>query len=292
MLKVREGFSGQRSIVLPKMIVDMMKDDAIVSSLHITDIGYYPCAANHYIERNEPIGEYLFIYCTDGHGWYRIGESYYEVQKDTYFILPAGQKHAYGAKEDSPWTIYWIHFSGNLAPHYAAGCNVPHQIKPGINSRIHNRGLLFEEIYRTLDSGYHIEGLRYAMSLFHHYLGTLLYLREYRRAGNHSDEQNIVDATVHFMTENIERSLTLAEISSFSGFSPSYLSAVFKARTGHSPLSYFNLLKIRHACLLLDETDMKINSVCHKVGITDPYYFSRVFSKVMGMSPTAYRHRP
>ena len=92
MLKVREGFSGQRSIVLPKMIVDMMKDDAIVSSLHITDIGYYPCAANHYIERNEPIGEYLFIYCTDGHGWYRIGESYYEVQKDTYFILPAGQK--------------------------------------------------------------------------------------------------------------------------------------------------------------------------------------------------------
>ncbi|MDE6400970.1 MAG: helix-turn-helix domain-containing protein [Muribaculaceae bacterium] len=86
--------------------------------------------------------------------------------------------------------------------------------------------------------------------------------------------------------------ITLSQLSSYSGYSQSYLSSVFKERTGHSPLAYFNLLKVRHACQLLDSTDMKLNCICHMVGISDPYYFSRLFSKVMGMSPSSYRKRP
>ncbi|MBV4004894.1 helix-turn-helix transcriptional regulator, partial [Bacteroides thetaiotaomicron] len=52
---------------------------------------------------------------------------------------------------------------------------------------------------------------------------------------------------------------------------------------------YFNLLKMQQACLLLDTTDMKINQICYKIGIEDTYYFSRLFSKIMGMSPREYR---
>lgn len=63
----------------------------------------------------------------------------------------------------------------------------------------------------------------------------------------------------------------------------------FKASTGHSPLAYFNLLKIQEACRLLDHTSMKLNQVCYKLRIDDPYYFSRLFKKIMGMSPRAYR---
>ena len=64
---------------------------------------------------------------------------------------------------------------------------------------------------------------------------------------------------------------------------------LFKKQTGHSPLTYFNLLKMQQACLLLDTTDMKINQICYKIGIEDTYYFSRLFSKIMGMSPREYR---
>lgn len=291
-MKLREGFSGQRFIVLPKMILDMMVSDPVLSALHITDIGYYPCAGHHYRERPEPIAEYVFIYCTAGEGWFEVEGTHHEVVANSYFILPAGRPHSYGANEQNPWTIYWIHFSGTLAPHYAADCAVPHLINPSIDSRIRNRTNLFEEILATLDSGFSLEGIRYAMSLFHHYLGTLRYLREYRSAGERAGERDIVNATIHFMNENLERTLTLSELSSYSGYSQSYLSAVFKERTGHSPLAYFNLLKMRYACQLLDGTRMKLNSICHKVGISDPYYFSRLFTKVMGMSPSAYRHRP
>ena len=63
----------------------------------------------------------------------------------------------------------------------------------------------------------------------------------------------------------------------------------FKKHTGMSPLAYFNRLKIERACQLLKDTDLKVNQICLKLGIDDQYYFSRLFSKTMGISPTAYR---
>ena len=51
------------------------------------------------------------------------------------------------------------------------------------------------------------------------------------------------------------------------------------------------MLKIKKACELLDTTGMKINQISLKLGYEDPYYFSRQFSKVMGMSPKGYRAR-
>lgn len=294
-MKLRDGFSGERSVVLPKMIADMMKTDPVASALHITDIGHYPAAANHFRSRPEPIGEYVLIYCVAGEGWFELDGRRHEVGPDTYFILPAGRPHAYGASAGNPWTIYWIHFSGILAPHYAADCGIPHTVTPAVDSRIRCRTDLFEEIFSTLDSGFSLETVRYAMSLFHHYLGTLRYLREYRSAssaGLHTGEIDTVTAIIHYMEENIERPLTLARLAAYSGYSPSRLSAVFKQRTGHAPMAYFNLIKVRHACHLLDTTPMQLNSICHKVGIADPYYFSRMFRKIMGLSPTAYRQRP
>ena len=74
MVKLKDGFTGERALVLPRMIVDRMEEDPLTSMLHITDIGYYPKAKHHFRERKEPINQYVFIYCIDGAGWYRIGE--------------------------------------------------------------------------------------------------------------------------------------------------------------------------------------------------------------------------
>ena len=91
------------------------------------------------------------------------------------------------------------------------------------------------------------------------------------------------------MQENIENRITLADVLRYVGYSQSHFSAVFKKHTGQSPLAYFNRLKIEYACRLLKETDLKMNQICYKIGIDDPFYFSRMFSKQMGMSPTEYR---
>lgn len=290
-MKLKEGFRGEQAIVLPQAIVRMMEQDPLASTLFITDIGYYPHAGHHYRSRTDTIREYVFIYCMDGRGWYEVDGRKYTVHQHQYFILPAGVPHIYAADAERPWTIYWIHFRGTLAPYYAEGCLEPCDIAPSSDSRINVRTNLFGEIMKSLQGSYALENLRYAMASFQHYLATVRYLQQFRTAGAETGEQDVTDQVLHYFTENIERRLTLKEVADFAGLSSSRLSAIFKERTGHSPLNYFNLLKVRRACELLDTTTLRLNQISLKLGIDDPFYFSRLFTKIMGLSPRAYRSR-
>ncbi len=290
-MKIREGFTGQRSVVVPQFILDIASGDTILRALHITAMGYYPKACNHFRKREHPIDDFVLIYCIDGEGWFEVLGEKYRVPSNSFFILPAKFPHSYGADAVRPWTIYWIHFQGSLASAYSQLHGKIGVIDPSSNSRIRDRNNLFEEIFTTLDRGLNADSLRYASALFHHYLATLILLPEYRAGTGNADPDDIVDAAIHFLEENVEKNITLQQIADYSGLSASYLSAVFKKRTGHSPISFFNHLKIRHSCRLLTDTDMKMNTICHKVGISDPYYFSRLFSKIIGMSPSEYRRR-
>lgn len=290
MIKQKDGFNGERALILPQSVILEMEKDTLASILHITDIGYYPKALHHFRERKEPINQFIFIYCIEGTGWFRIGEQMSTVTGNQYFILPAGIPHAYGSDENNPWTIYWIHFKGKLASYFAGQAARPIEIKPSVQSRISNRNNLFEEIFRTLEMGYSHENLQYACSAFQYYLGTLRYLQQYREAAsNDSNTSDIVTSAIHFMKENLEKRLTLSDLAVHTGYSPSHFSALFSKRTGYAPLTYFNQLKIQQACHLLDFTDMKVNQICFKIGIEDTYYFSRLFRKVMGMSPREYK---
>ena len=295
MLKIKEGFTGERSIILPPMVVDMELADPLVSSLYITDIGYYPKATHHFRNRQTAIDSNVLIYCVEGAGWYSIdGGKQQTVSANQYFILPARKAHIYAADENNPWTIYWVHFSGAQAKIYAEGAQYPQDVLPNINSRISDRNNIFEEMFATLDMGYGRENLRYASSLLHYYLASLRYLQQFRNAkhvdnSDKMDDNSIVAAAIHYIKENMEKPIKLKDIANYLGYSESHFSMLFKKMTGHSPLNYINLMKIKEACALLDHTDMKINQICHKIGISDCYYFSRLFSNTMGQSPKEYR---
>lgn len=289
-IRMKDGFDGERALVLPQMIVRMMEDDPLCSALHITDIGYYPRAQHHFRERKEPINQYVFIYCVDGAGRYRVHGNTFEVRANQYFILPAGVPHTYEADACNPWTIYWIHFKGTLAPYYADTSGQPIEIDISAKSRVSDRIRLFEEMFSALSDGYSNDNLHYASAIFHGFLGSLRYIQQYRNFNNNTtSDDNIAAVAIHYMKENMETHLSLQDISDYIGYSPSHFSALFKKQTGHAPLAYLNLLKIQQACQMLDETDMKVNQICHKIGIDDSYYFSRLFSKIMGMSPSEYR---
>lgn len=299
---------GERQVKLSPMVIDIEKHDPLTTSLFITDIGYYP-KADHHVKRSEGIDQYVLIYCVDGCGWYTTGGKRYEVKQNQYFILPKDEPHEYGSNANGCWTIYWIHFRGEHASIYADGAYAPIEINVAVNSRIGDRLNIFEEILTTLQCQEDIEDLRYASSLLHHFLASMRYLRQFRRAkqsknnyeddseksyGNGNDNSNdyginIVDAAIHYMEENIENKIKLQQVQKYVGYSATYFNTLFKRQTGYSPLQYFNRLKMEHACKLLSNTNLRINQICYKLGIEDSLYFSRLFSKSIGMSPSEYR---
>ena len=290
MAKLKDGFQGECAIVLPGTVVRQMESDPFCRNLHVTDIGYYPTARYHFRERREPISQYILIYCTRGAGWYELAGKRYSVGSDQLFILPAEKPHAYGADLDDPWTIYWVHFKGEMAGIFAEGFSTPFSIPSGDDSRISTRLGVFEEIYRTLKNGYSSDNLSYSAAALYYFLGSIKYLGKYRKSHEtHEGERDIVETAIHFMRENLSKRLTLADIARHVNYSPSHFSAVFSRRTGYAPVYYFNQLKIQQASTYLDITDLKITQICPRLGIDDPYYFSRLFRKHMGMSPSDYK---
>lgn len=292
MPKLKEGFTGEQSIVLPEMIQRLSDSDIFLQQLHITDIGYYPHAMYHYRERPNGVKQYILIYCVKGSGWYSVLGKRHEIKEQQYFIIPQGEPHVYASNNDDPWTIYWVHFTGTMASFFGDNCYTPTNITTAKTSRIADRNSIFEEIFLTLSDNYGIDNLRYASSLLYGFLASFKYIKQFRNYNTLNARlanNDIVSAAVRFMNENIEKQLTLSQIADYIGYSTSQFSLIFKMKTGHSPLNYFNMLKVQRACKFLETTDLKINQICSKVGIDDSYYFSRLFSKTIGISPKQYR---
>lgn len=291
MANLKSGFRGERAIILPVSVIEELKNDTLGSLLHITDIGYYPKANFHFRERTKKEAQqYILIYCISGEGWFELNGVKQKVVPDHFFILPKGHAHAYGCNSKNPWTIYWLHFDGEKAGFFSDGLNKPMAVTPQKDSRIEERLNLFEEIFATLKNGYSKNNLDYSIVSLFHFLGSFKFLGEYRDSLSiNKESRDITDLAIHFMRENIHKSLTLKEVSDFVGFSVSHFSSTFQKKTGFSPLNYLTQLKVQEASQLLDFTDMKINQIALKLGFDDPFYFSRIFSKTMGKSPSEYR---
>jgi AraC-like DNA-binding protein len=76
------------------------------------------------------------------------------------------------------------------------------------------------------------------------------------------------------------------------GLSKQHVIHLFNREAGFSPIDYFLRMKMQRAARMLDLTNLTVKDISGSVGITDPYYFSRLFKKVMGYSPTDYRNIP
>ncbi len=289
-MKKEDGFPGQISFVIPNRILALVRDNPLIADLYITDIGYYPQARHHYRERPSGSTQFILIYCVEGQGEIRLNETTHMISADQFFIIPAGMSHAYHSDEQNPWSIYWIHFSGLKSGNYSRFAGQPLAIERGKTSRISYRVDLFSEIFRNLDRGFSIETLEYINLCLPHLLSSFTHLSQFRLI-KESGEKDPVAQSINFMLEQLTKKLKLEEIAAETGLSASYFSRLFVNRTGHSPIDYFIQLKIQRACRLLDNSKWMIADVAREMGFDDQFYFSRVFRKVMGMTPGEYRKR-
>jgi YesN/AraC family two-component response regulator len=290
-IKKKEGFLGQRAIIIPPTILtSFCQRHPVVRQLYVTDIGYYPNAEHHHRIRPHGTEGNIIIYCVSGKGLARVQKQVYPVSTGEFVLLPAKKAHEYFTVENNPWTIYWIHFTG------VSSQNIVNMMIKKMGSHLapvsfhESRIQLFEEIYGNLEKGYSIDNLCYASLCLQYFLASCCFDTHYNHHLKTKDEnESSIDLCIKLMQKNIHRTLTLDEIAAAVHLSSSHIGSLFKKKTGFTLIEYFNQLKTQKACQYLLFTDLRVNEIAARLGMDDPYYFTRMFTKIIGVSPVNYR---
>lgn len=105
------------------------------------------------------------------------------------------------------------------------------------------------------------------------------------------DSSDYTAKAIKYIKHNYQNDITLKSASESLYISESYLSRVFKANVGQTFLDYLTYYRIKKACKLLQDTDVRIHKIAHMVGYKDQRYFSVIFKKMVGLSPKEFRKK-
>lgn len=114
-----------------------------------------------------------------------------------------------------------------------------------------------------------------------------LVLREKKASSRYED---VVSEVIHYIEDNYaQEELSLNLLASHVNFSPNHLSMIFSQQTGQTLIRYLTDYRMNRAKELLRCSSKKSSVISMEVGYKDPHYFSYLFKKTQGMTPTQYR---
>lgn len=106
---------------------------------------------------------------------------------------------------------------------------------------------------------------------------------------NDGDRYKIVERAKEYVKEHYFENLTLNTVAEKVGITPGYLSTLFNKTETGGFVDYLNQVRIEIACMYLKQNYFKVYEIAYKVGFRDEKYFTKVFRKMVGMSPSEYR---
>ena len=279
----REGFANQRLSVVPRPAVAEALARPVTRRLVVTDAGWFPRAHRHLRIRPGGAEEAIVIVCVAGGGWVDVDGTRVRVTPSTAVLLPPRVPHSYGADDDEPWTIWWCHLRGSdLADLWSAiGADAD---RPLVSLRAVDRvTVLLDEIVSALERDQSPARLLATAGIAWRLMTQLAVDRRLPEQGEP------LERAMRYLEERVDGGIRVSDLARLVGVSTSHLGALFRDATGGGVLAYHTGLKMARARRLLDTTDLHVSEVGREVGYADPFYFSRQFSRVHGMSPTEYR---
>ena len=287
--RIREGFPGQRIIVLPRPIVARWLATCPLLDFVPSDVGYFPHARWHFVERKKPISQAIIISCVEGEGWVRFGNGEtIPVHNGETALIPSNTIHTYGASADEPWTIYWVHVNGPKAEALPGLLEVNFDDPVLFVGKDPALASLFEHILSILSRGYSADSLLQASMALGELIAHFI-VNRHRQPNNDNGIDERIERVIDRMHNSLSETLSIEELASEVNLSCSHFAAIFKKRTGFPVLDFFTRLKMQHACFLLDSTNMPIKVIAADLGFDDPLYFSRSFRRIYDLSPLQYR---
>ena len=196
------------------------------------------------------------------------------------------QKYNYFGEEKPE--VYWVHFTGSNVKNILRKYNIPLDdpvFYSGVSSAYAN---LFKEMINELQTcrvGF--------QELLEMYLRQIFLLiqrsRNEQRPAASSYLLEEMEYARRYFNEHYNEPISIEEYAQSRGMSVSWFMRNFKQVTAKSPMQYILAIRINNAVSLLETTDYNVTEISAIVGYDNPLYFSRIFKKQKGVSPSDYR---
>jgi AraC family transcriptional regulator, arabinose operon regulatory protein len=259
----------------------------LIERFMLTAAGFYHRAAGHFMRRSEH-DEHLMAYVTSGHGYLQIGDTIdriYEVGPGSLWWIPPNVPHYYYASPDQPWSVYWAHIQKSEATTIYNLIGFEHQpvVRIGVSPDLVQG---FERILHGLrEQQDSISVLASASASLRAWLCDVAVILEKQCL----QQASLVDKANKVFEQRLGQKFSLDDIAAEFNLSKFHFSRKYKKLTGKSPASAFMEYKINYACELLRHNKKTISQISYQLGFSDETYFTKVFTKHIGLTPSRYR---
>lgn len=215
-------------------------------------------------------------------------------EKDT--VVTAGHMVIYRPKEPQRYVyygteqteVYWVHFTGSNVKNLMRSYGIADDMRVIHTGTSLEYVRIFKQMIQELQrcqADYKEMLTILLQQIFisvHRYLTT-----EHKLKNDYLDME--MEAAVKYFSENYNSELCIEEYAQSKGMSVSWFIRSFKEYTGTTPMQYILSIRINNAQMLLETTNYNVTEIGHIVGYENPLYFSRIFKKQKGVSPSEYK---
>ena len=265
-----------------------LKDKSV--PLLVSSCGTYRLLTRDRLPTKRPRGrlDYQLLYVASGKAHFLInGENREVTAGHMVLYLPRQtQDYVYYGK-DKP-EVYWVHFTGSDVKNILRHHQIPLDENIFYCGVVSTYAYLFKEIIQELQNcrvGYQDVIAMYLRQVF--LLIQRSRLEQKPAVSTYLLEE--MELARRYFNEHYNEAINIESFAKSRSMSVSWFLRNFKQVTGMSPMHYILINRINNAVSLLETTDYNVTEISTIVGYDNPMYFSRLFKKQKGISPTEYR---
>lgn len=274
-------------LVLSNRILYTPSAFARTSLNHLQEIGELQAQKPH-ISRRENLSSFLCFMVISGSGKLVYNGTACQLSAGDMVFIDCRIPYSHESSDPDLWQLKWVHFYGptvsEIYQKYMERGGQPY-FHP---KNIRKFEILWETMYRTAGSDDHIRDMRLNEQL----TGLLTCLMEESWHPDfqqtHGKEKDLMEIR-SYLDENYTKKITLDQLSERYFINKYYLTRIFREQFGVSINNYILEKRITHAKQLLRFTDQTVEEIGEACGMGALYYFSRMFKKIEGVSPSEYR---
>ena len=258
--------------------------------LIVTSCGTYRLYTLHKLPTWRPRGrlDFQLLYIASGKAHFHFGNEEKIVTAGHMVLYRPKEPQKYEYYGEDQTEVYWVHFTGG---------NVTNLLRSyGLNDdkKIFycGSGLEYQNLFRTMIYELQMCKDHYAEMLEMYLRQIFIMVQRYFNTSTRMDNTHAVEiidkATVYF-NEHYSEDICIDEYAENNHISISWFIRNFKLYTGSTPMQYILSKRIYNAEILLQDSNHNVTEVSRIVGYDNPLYFSRIFKKAKGLSPSEYR---